>query len=553
MSSCAGCDADGEFLRTSQRPDYESLPSALRVVDLFCGGGGLTVGVAEAARRAGRGTDVVLAVESDHEAADVYALNFPKAHLVRDDVSALFDGSPGGSCTESECELRRTLGDVDILVAGPPCQGHSDLNNHTRRDDPRNALYLRAIRAVEVLRPSAVLIENVPAVLHDKEAVTNEAVHLLEKSDYRVASAVLALVRFGVPQRRKRHILLATKGDFVDPEGVLGVASTCVSHEPRTVGWAILDLFASTSDVGPDSPARASADNKERMRYLLEEGIYDLPNRLRPKCHHGEHSYHSMYGRLRWGEPAQTITTGFGSMGQGRFVHPAAPRTLTPHEAARLQTLPDFFDLGASNSRRAWATVIGNAVPPLFGVHVVESLLRALPGEDRTDHGDGCTTTDVAEVSPSAGLGASHARRSRVPAASNETIRRRMSTTRQRDTRPELAIRSAIHRMGMRFRVDYRFEGTRWKGDIVFPAERVAVFVDGCFWHRCPEHGTVPKQNTEWWTAKLVANSERDRSTDHSLEDAGWRVLRFWEHDDPADAAEAIRAAVTSRRRTRRA
>src|SRR5439155_20605066 len=92
------------------------------------------------------------------------------------------------------------------------------------------------------------------------------------------------------------------------------------------------------------------------------------------------HTYNSMYGRLSWNEPAQTITTGFGSMGQGRFVHPALSRTLTPHEAARLQTLPDFYDLDTSKGRGAWAMVIGNAVPPPLGVHLIEPLLCALPG-----------------------------------------------------------------------------------------------------------------------------------------------------------------------------
>src|SRR5690606_13269338 len=131
----------------------------------------------------------------------------------------------------------------------------------------------------------------------------------------------------------------------------------------RSVRWAIADLLDVTAKTGPDSPSTPTAENLKRMKWLhAAPGRTDLPNRMRPECHRDrEHSYVSMYGRLSWDDPAQTITTGFGSMGQGRFVHPGLARTLTPHEAARLQTLPDFYDLDTSKGRGAWAMVIGNA------------------------------------------------------------------------------------------------------------------------------------------------------------------------------------------------
>ena len=116
------------------------------------------------------------------------------------------------------------------------------------------------------------------------------------------------------------------------------------------------------------------------------------------------------------------------------------------------------------------------------------------------------------------------------PAASNETIRRRMSTAKRRDTQPELAIRSGLHRAGLRFYVDrpaLPAEGRRRRVDIVFPTERVAVFVDGCFWHSCPEHGTVPKNNREWWVDKLATNRRRDADTDRQLIEHGWTVVRI--------------------------
>ncbi|WP_421118538.1 very short patch repair endonuclease [Aquihabitans daechungensis] len=114
------------------------------------------------------------------------------------------------------------------------------------------------------------------------------------------------------------------------------------------------------------------------------------------------------------------------------------------------------------------------------------------------------------------------------------------------DTKPELALRSALHRSGLRFRKDLRIKlGTfAARPDIVFTKRRVAVFVDGCFWHSCPEHGTSPKSNTDYWLPKLQANVARDRRNDEALEAEGWTVLRIWEHEDVGVAAERVREAL---------
>jgi DNA mismatch endonuclease (patch repair protein) len=284
------------------------------------------------------------------------------------------------------------------------------------------------------------------------------------------------------------------------------------------------------------------------MTWLIDHDQYDLPNSLRPKCHHARHSYVSMYGRLRWDSPAQTITTGYGSMGQGRYVHPARPRTITPHEAARLQTLPDFFDLGRFSTRSTWAHVIGNAVPPLLGVHLGVPFLRAMstriaggaPLPAEVDPRRPETSTSVRGV-PAAGRSR---RSSAPPPASNEVILQRMRSTKRRDTKPELALRSALHGLGLRFFVDRPIGGTRRRADIVFPRDRLAIYVDGCYWHGCPVHGTTPKENRDWWIAKFAANRARDDDTVAKLCAAGWTVLRFWEHDDPAVAAGKIRSTL---------
>jgi DNA mismatch endonuclease, patch repair protein len=121
-----------------------------------------------------------------------------------------------------------------------------------------------------------------------------------------------------------------------------------------------------------------------------------------------------------------------------------------------------------------------------------------------------------------------------------------MQSNRRTDTGPERALRSALHRGGLRFRKDYRvdLDDVRVQVDVAFPRQRLAVFVDGCFWHRCPQHGTDPRLNGDFWERKLQRNVERDVQVGAALMDAGWTVVRCWEHE-PADvAAERIRQAL---------
>ena len=127
-----------------------------------------------------------------------------------------------------------------------------------------------------------------------------------------------------------------------------------------------------------------------------------------------------------------------------------------------------------------------------------------------------------------------------------------MQSVKQRDTKAEVAIRRLLHARGLRYRVDRPVVGAmRRRVDISFPTAKVAVFVDGCFWHSCPIHGTVPKANAEWWAEKLATNRRRDADTDMRLRDAGWKVVRVWEHESPARAAQHIAATVRRRRALR--
>ncbi|WP_255564658.1 very short patch repair endonuclease [Candidatus Mycobacterium methanotrophicum] len=123
---------------------------------------------------------------------------------------------------------------------------------------------------------------------------------------------------------------------------------------------------------------------------------------------------------------------------------------------------------------------------------------------------------------------------------------RNMAAIRRTDTRPELLLRSALHARGLRFRKDYpvRAEGRIIRPDIAFTRKGLAVFLDGCFWHGCPEHGRPPKSNNSYWLPKLAKNAQRDREQTRILTDAGWTVIRVWEHVAVEDAVSAVREAL---------
>ena len=124
-----------------------------------------------------------------------------------------------------------------------------------------------------------------------------------------------------------------------------------------------------------------------------------------------------------------------------------------------------------------------------------------------------------------------------------------MERQRRRDTEPELLLRRALFASGKRYRVNYPVPGIgRRTFDIAFPRQKMAVFVDGCFWHSCPEHATVPKSNRQWWMDKLATNVRRDRDTDEQLRRAGWEVVRVWEHEDPSVVGDLIEHLVRTRR-----
>lgn len=134
---------------------------------------------------------------------------------------------------------------------------------------------------------------------------------------------------------------------------------------------------------------------------------------------------------------------------------------------------------------------------------------------------------------------------SRVPPPA--ILSAKMSTLARHGTKPELLLRGELHRLGMRFRVQLKVPGNNRRTiDIAFTRARLAVYVDGCFWHGCPEHHVRPKANSDWWLWKIDRNQARDRDTDRQLQEAGWDVLRVWEHEDPLEAAKLVEQVYRS-------
>ncbi|MGH7019480.1 MAG: DNA cytosine methyltransferase [Brevundimonas sp.] len=374
-SSDLAADFDLSWLRASADREVQPIsPNApvTRIADLFAGCGGMSLGLREAARALNMRTEFVLGAEMDPVKAEVYRRNFNPSALWTSPVEDLLDGDLGEPATPREAASIASLGGIDILVGGPPCQGHSDLNNHTRRDDVRNGLISRMARAAELLRPTHVIIENVQGARHDRRGSAAMTAAYLRGLGYEVEDALVEFDRLGVPQKRRRYLLVASRTQTPDIKATVEALTT----SQRTVSWALADLLSVVRPGIFDSAAVHSPLNRRRIQYLFDQGLHDLPDAERPDCHRFKaHSYTSVYGRMWWEERAPTITTGFGSTGQGRFVHPLVPRTLTPHEAARLQTVPDSFEFGEPG-RTQLQKMIGNMVPPLAMAAISIGLLR---------------------------------------------------------------------------------------------------------------------------------------------------------------------------------
>lgn len=375
-----GADLAGAWWRSYLRGDrpesdlFESRP--LRVVELFSGSGGFALGFAQACAELGIPWKSLAAVDQDRDALAVYARHNSTRLPLTASVSALTDDLTRG--LGADCRfayppeivhpgLAELTGEVDVVLAGPPCQGHSNLNNHSRRSDKRNELYLKVPAVAVALGASTVIIENVASVIHDSRQVVQSSIALLRDSGYEIEEGLLKAAAMGWPQSRERYFVIASR--LGAPLGLPAIAEA-MAAPVRPAGWA----FRYPPRVRPnfmDALPELSEENRRRVDYLFDNEIYDLPDHQRPDCHRNGTTYTAVYGRMHPGKPAPTITTGFLTPGRGRFVHPTERRVLTPREAARLQGFPDTYDFrradGTAPVKSQLVKWIGDAVPMPLG------------------------------------------------------------------------------------------------------------------------------------------------------------------------------------------
>lgn len=369
----------------------------IRIADLFCGSGGLALGVRQLLDEAGSEPVWDLIADRDGGATEVYAANHPVRTVYHDSVADLLDyrvrrRSNGAEFVYEPEFLDEALGDavrgVDLVMAGPPCEGHSNLNNHTRRSDRRNHLYLAVPAFAVAAGARMVLIENVPAVENDRGGVVEAARDLLGSAGYRIEAGVFAADEMGWPQTRRRFFLVARRGD-APPLEFGTIRRALAESQARSVWWAVGDL----EDLDESDPlhrvGELSAENQARIAWLFDHDAHDLDLSERPACHRNGTTYSAVYGRMRRDRPAPTITTGFLTPGRGRFVHPTRRRTLSPREAARLQGFPDTYrfapDPERPPTRSQLAKWIGDAVPMPLGYAAALSVLAPELGSPPPD------------------------------------------------------------------------------------------------------------------------------------------------------------------------
>lgn len=345
--------------------------SEIDVVDLFCGIGGLSYGMKTVGFHIKGGFDIDPTCKFAYEYNNDATFFFKNIKEVkRKDIRPLYaDGA------------------VRILAGCAPCQPFSTYANKNKNKDPNKYDLLYEFgRLVKVVRPDIVTMENVPAIRAFKlKNVLNDFITLLEEEKYHVSVNVVYCPKYGIPQTRKRLVLLASKyGEInllppyiTDPKDYLTVRDTISDLEPLAAGEA--------SKTDPlHRAASLSPLNLRRIQATKEGGSWrDWPEELKLRCHKSStgKSFGCVYGRMKWDEPSPTMTTECTGIGNGRFGHPEQDRAISAREAALLQTFPmnyRFFEDESCVSLTKASRYIGNAVPPKLGEVIAKSILAHL-------------------------------------------------------------------------------------------------------------------------------------------------------------------------------
>ena len=320
-----------------------------RAIDLFAGCGGLTLGLRQAAFK------VVAAVEMDAKAAATYRLNHKSTRLINSDIQDV-------SVKDLMKFTGMRTGDLDLLAGCPPCQGFSRLarRNGRLKRDPRNRLVKDFERFVNGMLPKTVLLENVPALV--RSSFFKSLTHTLQRLGYAVAWGVLDGADFGLPQRRRRLILIASRVGAINlPKGTDGFSNVrdAIGKLPNPVA---------SSDPIHALFMRNSERIKKRIAKIHKNGgsRRDVGHNKQLKCHQKCDGFRDVYGRMRWDKVAPTITSGCFNPSKGRFLHPSQDRPISIREASLLQSFPGDYKFPARFGITTLAKLIGDALPPLF-------------------------------------------------------------------------------------------------------------------------------------------------------------------------------------------
>ncbi len=334
----------------------------LTAIDLYCGAGGLTEGLKQA------GFSVIGAVDISPLAIEAFEANHPETVAWRRDVRGL-------SPTEVMNRLQIAPGDLDLLAGCPPCQGFSSMRTHrqaTHVEDRRNALVAQFARFAEALEPRALMMENVPALREDRRLKL--MLTRLRKRGYELSYDVLNAADYGVPQRRRRFVLIALRGgavSFAPPEKATATVRDALEGLPDA---------GKSSDPLHDHGERRSPAIRDLISEIPRDGgsRSDLGRERQLQCHLRLRGWYDVYGRMSWAKLAPTITGGCINPSKGRFLHPEENRAITLREAALLQSFPPDYKFPLTRGKYQAADLIGNALPPRFVAAQAKQIAAAL-------------------------------------------------------------------------------------------------------------------------------------------------------------------------------
>lgn len=347
-------------------------------IDLFCGAGSLTLGLKKA------GFDVIAGVEINKEIAKTYRTNHRKAKLLTKDIRNV-----------TGKEILKLVGKnkIDLIAGCPPCQGFSQLTEKYKREDPRNDLVLEMARLIKEVKPKMVMMENVSGITTKGKSILDKFAKRLTRMGYLINMNVLQMADYGIPQSRKRFVLLAgkgfdvplpkptysRKGDFKEKLKPWLTISEVIRNlrEPVKLSFAL-------ENGGPEKfNWNVVRDLKkisiDRLKAMKEgDSRLVLPRKLRPKCHKNKkYGFRNVYGRLRWDNVSSTITSGCTTPCMGRFGHPKKDRTISIREAALIQTFPMNYKFKTEYMDVA-CDLVGNALPFKFAHKAAQKCINVL-------------------------------------------------------------------------------------------------------------------------------------------------------------------------------